>query len=168
MLDDPGPIQKLLNEIFGNQHVRPNSFTIEMGKLIRQAREEKGYSQSTLATKIGMRRATLSEIENGKNEPNASELTYLAAHLAKPLTFFFPKRLRSQITQEDLSPEELELLSHFRELWDTSIMKVGIGLIKSLSEYDPTETLRDNIDLTLEQHERDKALAEFINRKKKK
>ncbi len=168
MLDQPGPIQKVLNEIFGNRRERPNSFTIEMGKLIRQTREEKGYSQATLATKIGIRRATLSEIENGKNEPNASELTYLAAHLEKPLTYFFPKRLRSQITKEDLSPEELELLGHFREIWDTGIMRVGIGLIKSLSEYDPTETLRDNIDLAVELHDRDKALAEFIDRKKKK
>ena len=162
MRDQPSTIDKLLNEIFGDQHNRPNKFTIRMGELIRTAREEKGFSQAELAIEIRMRRATLSDIENGKNEPNASELLYLAAKLEKPLTYFFPRHLRSQLSVEDLSPEDLELLLHFREIYTDELMKIAIHQVKVLAEYDPKETLLNSLDFANEEYLLDQQLEEFI------
>ncbi len=55
----------------------PNKFTIKMGELIRNAREDSGLSQRELAELIYRRQAALSDMENGKMEPNASTLTLL-------------------------------------------------------------------------------------------
>ena len=70
----------------------PNHFTRAMGELIHKAREEEGFSQRELAKKIYRRQAALSDMENGKMEPNASTLTFLSYHLNKPISYFFPDR----------------------------------------------------------------------------
>ena len=70
----------------------PNHFTLAMGELIRQAREEARFSQRELADKIYRLQAAFSDMENGKIEPNASTLTFLSYHLNKPISYFFPDR----------------------------------------------------------------------------
>jgi len=70
----------------------PNHFTRAMGELIRKAREDSGFSQRDLAQKIYRRQAALSEMENGKMEPNTSTLTLLSYHLNKPISYFSPER----------------------------------------------------------------------------
>ncbi len=77
-------------EIFSVRDI-PNRFTIGMGELIRQAREESGFSQRELASKIYRRQAALSDIENGKMEPNTSTLVFLSYNLNKPILYFFPE-----------------------------------------------------------------------------
>jgi len=56
------------------------------GGKIRDARLEVGSSQEELAEKVYLRRPTLSDIENGKSEPNASTLGLFAFYLKKPLS----------------------------------------------------------------------------------
>lgn len=64
-----------------------------MGEQIRKARMELGCSPEELAEKIYMRRPTLSDIENGKSEPNPGTLGFLTYHLKKPLSYFYPPPL---------------------------------------------------------------------------
>jgi len=92
----------------------PNNFTIAMGELIRKAREEAGFSQADLAENIYRRRATLSDMENGKVEVSSGTLALLSGALDKPITYFYPAFLYKEPKPEDFSPLEQELLSVFK------------------------------------------------------
>ena len=82
----PSFVDKMLEYVTGED--LPNSFSVYMGKRIREAREEKGWSQQELADMIYKRRASISEIENGKMYPDVVSLTLIAANLQKPLRYF--------------------------------------------------------------------------------
>ena len=124
----------------------PNKFTIEMGNNIRQAREEAGMSQSALAKMIFRRRATISDIENGKSEVGSLTLSRLSAVLDKPISFFFPRFAISEQSEEDISPLAKELLLHFDLLYDRNLKKAVIQQMKALSQYSPVDSLIDLID----------------------
>ena len=70
----------------------PNSFTRELGQLVRQAREARELSQAQVAKAIQRRQGTISDIENGKTEPDTSTLLLLAEVLDKPYTYFIPPK----------------------------------------------------------------------------
>jgi transcriptional regulator with XRE-family HTH domain len=147
---------------------RPNRFTWYLGDAIKKAREEKGISQVDLAKLISSRRATLSDMENGKTEPDTITLADLAKYLEKPLSYFFPDYIYKEIKQEDLTPLEAELLIHYRQIWDENLKRVAIHQVKALAEFDPTQTLLDAVDETLSEKENEVNLREFIKRRMKK
>lgn len=130
----PDKLQIIVNEVFGSRTKKPNKFTVGMGKLIRVAREELGWSQSELAVNADMRRATLSNIENGKSEPSTTQLFYLSINLKKPVMHFFPKFARIHLEKEDLTPLELELISFFRVLENDKIKKIAVNQLKALED----------------------------------
>jgi len=74
--------------LLGDDGQKPNKFTVGMGELIRKAREEASLSQAELAKLVYRRRATTTDIENGKHEPDTSTLALIAAATKKPITFF--------------------------------------------------------------------------------
>jgi len=113
----------------------PNHFTREMGELIRQARVESRYSQRDLAQKIYRRQAALSDMENGKMEPNASTLTLLSYHLNKPISYFFPDRYTPEKDLEELSNIEKELLMNLRKLDERDLLRILVQ-IKALTKLD--------------------------------
>ncbi len=76
-----------------NELITPNDFTIGMGGLIRQAREDKGLSQADLAKVLNRRQGTISDIENGKSEIGILTLVQFAVELKKPISYFFPASL---------------------------------------------------------------------------
>jgi len=80
-------------DLVADKQSAPNSFTIEMGKAVRAAREETGLLQGELAKMVGRRQATISDIEHGKKEMGLSTLVLIAAALKKPITYFFPSGL---------------------------------------------------------------------------
>lgn len=96
----------------------PNSFTRELGQLVRQAREARGLSQAQVAKTIQRRQGTISDIENGKTEPDTSTLVLLAEVLDKPYTYFIPPRWAHRADFQDLDPLEQELIVEFRRLRD--------------------------------------------------
>ncbi|KAA3642800.1 MAG: XRE family transcriptional regulator [Chloroflexi bacterium] len=132
----PDKWQIILNEVFGPQTELPNKFTIGMGKFIRESREELGWSQTELAARVDMRRATLSNIENGKSEPSATQIFYLSVELNKPITSFFPKFARDHLPKEELDLLTLELIQNFLNVNDESLQRVAINQVKALSEWD--------------------------------
>ena len=116
---------------------RPNKFTIFLGNQIQKARMEAGLSQEELSKYIYKRRATVSDIENGKGEVDASTLALLAHILNKPLGYFYPPYLYQELKQEDLTPLENELLIHFRQIVDDTLQEVVIKQVKAMGEINP-------------------------------
>jgi transcriptional regulator with XRE-family HTH domain len=158
-----------LYEWFGDdKDIRPNKFTLYIGDAIRKAREELGISQEELAKKIYKRRATLSDIEHGKSEPDAGTLAILAHSLKKPLSYFYPRYLYQDIKQEDLDPLEFELLKHFEQIYGDDLKKAAINQIRALSEFDPVRTLWNVVDITVSEKEREAQMTEYMEKLRKR
>jgi transcriptional regulator with XRE-family HTH domain len=111
----------------------PNRLTIGMGKLVRQAREQASMSQAELARRIYRRQASLSNIENGKMNIDASTLLYLAGALLKPITYFFPKSLLGHLEPEPETPEEKELLIQAKRLSNEDLTGI-IAQVSALAD----------------------------------
>ena len=109
----PSLLDRLL-EILRDKDPVPNKFTIGIGKLVKQAREDSGLSQVKLASMIYRRRSTISDIENGKSQVKVSTLALLASALDKPITYFLPWFIYANLKSEDLEPAEHEILIQFR------------------------------------------------------
>lgn len=62
---------------------------INVGRCLRELREQRGLSIRTLAEKSGLAVNTLSLIEHGKTSPSCGTLQQLAAALEMPITAFF-------------------------------------------------------------------------------
>lgn len=140
-----------LLQIFSDKEPRPNKFTLFMGEAIRTAREEAGLSQVELAKIIYKRRATLSDIENGKVEVSTSVLTLLAHVLKKPLAYFLPWYAYRELKQEDLTPLETELLLHFRKIWDEHLQRIAVDQVRVLGEFDPREMILESAEIVADE-----------------
>lgn len=114
-------LEKLFKEDLGSM---PNKFTLGMGKLIRDARAEEGYSQAELAQLIHRRQASLSDMENGKMQPAAETLLFLSIALRKPLSYFFPGHYGERIRLEKIDPLEQELLMQAHRLDDDDLRRL--------------------------------------------
>lgn len=110
---------------------KPNKFTLGMGDLIRKAREESGLTQRELASKIYRRQAALSEIENGLMQPDAETLLLLSHHLHEPIGYFYPQPFKPDISLEDLSADEKNLIFQTRRLSDDDLKRF-IAFVKAL------------------------------------
>lgn len=58
------------------------------GIRLRERRVEKGFSQTEIATRLGMNRASYNKWESGRTVPNQKNLTALAAIFNVPVTYF--------------------------------------------------------------------------------
>lgn len=126
-----------IRDLFSKSDNRPNKFTNYMGKKIKEAREEAGFSQEKLATMLYLRRATLSDIENGKTEPDASTYVHVAYLCNKPLAYFLPDFLYREIKQEDLSADENELITNYRyHIANKQFRKIIVDIIKVFGKHD--------------------------------
>jgi transcriptional regulator with XRE-family HTH domain len=122
-----------------DQGERPNKFTKFLGERIKSAREAAGISQEELAQKSYLRRATLSDIENGKTEPDTSTFALLAYVLKKPLAYFLPEYLYEEIKKEELEPLEQEILLHFRQIDAEELQELATSIIKEFARFDPSD-----------------------------
>ena len=157
----------LIRDWFAESETRPNKFTMYMGERIRQAREEAGFSQEKLAQLVYLRRATLSDIENGKNEPDASTFVHIAYSTNKPLAFFLPDFMYNEIKQEDLSSAENELITNFRyHIASDYFRKLVIDIIKAIGKFDIDGFVVEQAPITKEKLQREKELRELHKKKK--
>jgi transcriptional regulator with XRE-family HTH domain len=157
-------VLETLANLLGDEDQKPNKFTIGMGELIRKAREETGLSQADLAQLVYRRRPTITDIENGKHEVDASTLALIAAAVNKPITYFYPRFLRKHIPAEDLTTTEQELIMQFRKLQLEDLERIAINLVKDLAVFDPYEALENIVDITKEKA----GIREELNSKLKK
>jgi len=127
----------LFQRLFGESEEKPNKFTLFMGEKVRVAREEAGFSQEKLAELIYLRRATLSDIENGKSEADTSTFLMLAHTLNKPLGYFLPEFMYREIKQESLSPIESEVITNLRyHVASDQFGKLVVDIIKAIGKFD--------------------------------
>ena len=146
----------------------PNNFTIYLGEQIKRAREEAGMSQEELSKLIYKRRPTVSAIENGKGEVDASSLILLAHVLDKPLGYFYPPHLYREVKQEALTPLENELLIHFRHIWDDSLRKLVVDQVRVIGEFDPKELVANSVEEIAAMVQEEKELLEKMDKRRKK
>ncbi len=72
---------------------------MELGQRIRAARLEQGLSQRQLCGTV-ITRNMLSQIENGSARPSMDTLSYLAAQLGKPVSFFLEENAVTSPNQQ--------------------------------------------------------------------
>jgi ribosome-binding protein aMBF1 (putative translation factor) len=90
--DDANRVKRhneFLDKLLKNEITIPNEFTYEMGKLIRTAREEIGFTQKELAIKLSRHQTTISDIENGKIEIGVLTLVQFAKVLENQFLISF-------------------------------------------------------------------------------
>ena len=83
---------------------------------IKQARMAANESQADLAKILGKSRVTISDMERGRVDISASDLSCIAAHYNKPISNFYPPRATTN--KEDLTQLDEELLLLFSQLPD--------------------------------------------------
>jgi len=118
--------------LFLPENPKPNKFTSALGNQYALQVEAAGMSQAELARYMYVRRATLSDVENGKADIDAVTLTLVAYTLKKPLTYFFPRNLFAIIDPKELTEFEQELIVNFRELRDDDQVKI-IAQIRAIT-----------------------------------
>jgi transcriptional regulator with XRE-family HTH domain len=111
----------------------PNKFTLAMGRLVREARQEAKLTQGELADKAHMRQATVSDIENGKREATSSDIVMLSGALEKPIGYFYPIFSKYDDDASKLTELEQELLIQARKLSGEDLRKI-ITQVKALAE----------------------------------
>jgi len=113
----------------------PNRFTIAVGELIQNARNDSGLTQKDLSWRSYIPQSTLSKMENGKVEPSASEIVYLSNALSKPIEYFFPNQIIRHLKNIDVEDELLnELLLLGRKLDDDELRKI-IAQIRAIINF---------------------------------
>lgn len=153
---------------FFSEDERPNKFTKHIGEKIRQAREEAGFSQEKLAQLVYLRRATLSDIENGKSEPNAKTYVHIAHVTNKPLAYFLPDYVYKELKQEDLSPEENELITNYRyHVVSNQFRNLVINIIKAIGKFDVDEFVIEQAPITAEKMKQEEEIRKYNEKKKK-
>lgn len=158
----------LIRDWFAESETRPNKFTRHMGDMVRQAREEAGFSQEKLAELVYLRRATLSDIENGKSEPDASTYVHIAYVTNKPLAFFLPEFLYREIKQEDLTPGENELITNYRyHIAGKQFSKLVIDIIKAIGQFDIDNFVVEQYPISKEILEQQEELKKKREKRKK-
>jgi transcriptional regulator with XRE-family HTH domain len=136
---------------------RPNKFTIFLGEQIKKARIEQGYSQEELAQYAYVRRATISDIENGKGQVNADLLALFGHVLDKPLGYFYPWYAYKELKQEDLTPLENELILNFQKIMGENLQKLAVDLVRVFGNYDPEDLVIELVPFVQAQRERREA-----------
>jgi transcriptional regulator with XRE-family HTH domain len=116
-----------------------------MGQLIREAREEMAMTQAQLAQGIYTRQASVSDMENGKMEPSASMLLYLAGVLEKPVIYFFPEpwRRKLEVSPNSLHPNEQELIIQFRRIYGDEHRRIAVNQVRALAELEIREDIQE-------------------------
>ena len=86
---------------------------MDIGQLLRQARQEKGLSQRQLCGDV-ITRNMLSQIENGSARPSMDTLRCLAARLEKPMSYFLEEQAVSANQTVVLSAREAYARGEYR------------------------------------------------------
>ena len=119
----------------------PNDFSESLGKLLLQARQEKGWSQAKLARLLHMRRPSISNMENGRMVPDTIELVRMSDALDKPLTYFIPSPYRDQwLPAEETAVVEMQLLLQFRRLRREEYQALAVNQIRALANFEQEQS----------------------------
>jgi len=124
------------NKIFTEKPKLPHRYSMEIGERILEARLESGFTQEELAKRIYKRRASLSDMENGKMLPDAFTLIMISDRTRKPIDYFMPEiyRLNQELAEDELGPLEKDVLTQFRRISDPHTRKLILKQIKAAAD----------------------------------
>ncbi|PLS87777.1 MAG: hypothetical protein CYG60_00125 [Actinobacteria bacterium] len=102
-----------------------------VGEQVRSLREEKGWTQPRLSVETGLAVSGISQIENGRRNPNAATLARLAKALNVEVADLFPKA-EAPLPFEEGGPEQRR--SPFLEAWTSYMLRRAQQLEDALPE----------------------------------
>ncbi len=100
--------------------------TIDVGKQVRMLREQRKFSQKTLAEASGISRNTLSLIEREQTSPTVSTLKRLASALSVDINAFFQPFDEANIVHTKADQRPHLLLDH------GAMADLGLGMLEQL------------------------------------
>ncbi len=120
----------------------PDPVDIHVGCRLRLRRTLLGFSQTQLASAVGLTFQQVQKYESGANRISASRLYHLAEALDVPVSFFFDDLPREGELEEnpvvtyELDRETLELTRNFRSIDDQDTRRVIYDLVKQIAHRD--------------------------------
>ena len=109
---------------------------------IKQARTEANETQEDLSKILEKSRVAVSDIERGRVEVGASDLTYIAHHYKKPISYFYPPIVS---VQGKLSAIEEELLIRFAGIPETQ-QYIALEYVKQQADLTRKAVDREHAD----------------------
>ena len=106
----------------------------DLGSLLKQLRESKGYTQSQLAQKINKSKSTISRYENNIKIPSADTMIQLAVLYHVSLDYLAGIDKKESVTIEDLTEEQKEILISILEGFHDRKSRSFRGLTKRQQE----------------------------------
>jgi len=101
---------------------------------VKEARIQREASQVDIAQVLEKTGSAVSDIERGRVQVSASDLSLIAAYLEKPISYFYPPPNRGA-EQSDLSSEEQELVHFYRQIGSNAAMqKLAVQQIENLAD----------------------------------
>ena len=130
-------LQRFLDSLKNEDPILPNSFTLKLGELIRLGRLEAKLSQAELAELVYIRQSSISNIEKGTRAVSTEELLYIMFALDKPIIYFFPKQFTEELTEQELTVLEKELITQARRLSKDDLRRLT-AQARALAELAPS------------------------------
>jgi transcriptional regulator with XRE-family HTH domain len=109
------------------------AFYRHISEKIKEIRNKRGMSQSELAQVMYKTGKAVSDIERGRVHVDLFDLSLIAKALDKPISSFFPPFL-TEGSEDDLSPDERELLLLYRKIWDEKLREIALRQVRSIAE----------------------------------
>lgn len=142
--------------IFSRNQV--TKYDAEIGRKIKEAREERKMTQAELARAIYKSQGNISDYERGRLSINAVDLMLIAHALEKPIRYFFPVYVP---TEGDLADYEAEVVHFLRKLDEERARKVSAILVDQAKHF-------AEIMLDADQRAYTQEIAEHLAKRKKK
>lgn len=111
-----------------------SSFVLRMGEKIRQARNERGWSQQQLAEAAFLRRATINDIENGKTNPTTDTLIMITQALDIPLISVIPLPPEQRAKEDDLPDWIRKALIHMKYITNETTQRQVIAMLEAAAD----------------------------------
>ena len=101
---------------------------------IKEARAQRDESQLDIARILSKTGSVVSDIERGRVQVSASDLSLIANYLEKPISYFYPALVRGA-DPSALDPDELELIHFYRQIGHNAAMrKLALQQVKNLAD----------------------------------
>lgn len=119
-----------------------------VGEQVRRLREEKGWTQPRLSVETGLAVSGISQIENGRRNPNAGTLAKLAGALGVEVADFFPKAEAPLPFEEEqwrspfLYDKPWLVIGGFAEEWERTLDYYDTGVTRSSADAETKEIFR--------------------------
>lgn len=114
--------RRLLDEYISKAAEAVAAKNEDLGRRIKQAREDRGWKQKDLALAVHVEPMTVSRWERGVNTPELSTLKLIAKATGKDLPFFVQERKQAETVEQRLdamAQNQVDALALLRELVET-------------------------------------------------